>query len=115
MKGSDPEVRVLVAPEPRASSDEERRHIRRTKVAVPLRAVPDDPRLPEEVQATINVSRRGLYFITWKESYYVGMRLRVEFPYWPSNQQIPRPSLGRVVRVDILPDGSSGVAVHMES
>ncbi len=58
----------------------------------------------------MNLTRNGLYFTTWLEHYHQGMRVLVTFPYC-SVACVRREYLGRVVRVERLPDGHLGVAV----
>jgi hypothetical protein len=53
-----------------------------------------------------------LYFATKVQSYKVGMSLVVTFPF----SQIPERNVnffGRVVRIDVLSDGSFGIAVDL--
>ncbi len=91
----------------------DQRKSRRTKISLPTRLRPEDPALPEEVRSTLNASRDGLYFATWQDSYYPGMRLLVTFPYCSSSIEIGSQNIGRVVRVERLSDGRWGVAVHL--
>jgi hypothetical protein len=80
------------------------------KAAVSL---PSDPKYKEEVQVTLNTSRDGLYFSTRAKHYHVGMRVSVILGYTP-NDRCNSTSLGKVVRIDRLEDGSFGIAVHIE-
>jgi hypothetical protein len=100
--------RVVITP-----SEQEHRTSRRVKVSRPLLARPSDPKYKEEVQVTLNTSRDGLYFRTRLKHYHVGMRVSVILGYIP-NDRFNSTSLGKVVRIDRLEDGSFGIAVHIE-
>lgn len=94
----------------------ESRRSRRAKVGLALRARPSDPEKDdhfEEVRMTLNASRDGIYFATWSESYYHGMRLFVTFPYSSSVALADGEYVGQVMRVDRLGDGRLGVAVQL--
>jgi hypothetical protein len=95
------------------TGEQEHRTSRRVKVSRPLLVRPSDPKYKEEVQITLNISRDGLYFRTWLKHYHVGMRVSVILGYIP-NDRCNSTSLGKVVRVDRLEDGSFGIAVHIE-
>ena len=92
---------------------QERRASRRVKISRPLLARPSDPKYKEEVQVTLNTSRDGLYFTTRVKHYYMGMRVSVILGYTP-NDRCNSTSLGKVIRIDRLEDGSFGIAVHIE-
>jgi hypothetical protein len=91
---------------------EERRRARRSKVTLRAHLQPynQTAHIPEEIRPTVNVSRDGLYFTTNRETYDVHLHLYVACPYSgpPSDRER---EVGRVVRVDSLPDGQWGVAV----
>ena len=93
---------------------EERRESRRTEVSKPVRLRPLDPKYQEEVRATLNASRDGLYFSTWAEHYQIGMRLRVTFPY-ASVDFCNLEYEGEVLRIDQLEDSRRGVAIRIRS
>ena len=65
------------------------------------------------MQTTLNASRDGLYFATGAEHHYLGMKVRVTFPY-ASNDLCNMELLGEVVRIERLPDGRRGIAVRMD-
>jgi hypothetical protein len=93
---------------------QEHRANRRVKISRPLLARPSDPKYKEEVQqVTLNTSRDGLYFRTRAKHYHVGMRVSLILGYIP-NDRCNSTSLGKVVRIDRLEDGSFGIAVHIE-
>jgi hypothetical protein len=105
---SSPAERAVVSP----LSPKELRRNRRVKISKPVRVRPWDPKYREEVPTTLNTSRDGLYFTTSAEHYYVGMRVRVTFPYAaldPCNCEYS----GEVVRIDRLEDGRLGIAVRI--
>ncbi len=90
----------------------EQRRGRRAKISKPVRVRPLDPNYKEEVQTTLNASRSGLYFTTRAGHYYLGMLVRVTFPYAgfdPCHSEYS----GEVVRVEELEDGRFGVAVRI--
>ena len=100
--------KAVIAPAP----DRERRKGRRTKISKPLRIRPEDPKYREEVRATLNASRDGLYFTTWARHYYIGMRVRVTFPY-ASHDVCNSEYFGEVARIERLGDGRLGIAVRI--
>jgi PilZ domain len=89
----------------------ERRRNRRVKLSQPARLRPTDSVYAEEVQITLTVSRDGLYFTTPLKHYHAQMRVRVTFPYHPSDP-VATEYLAEVVRVERLNDGRFGVAVR---
>jgi hypothetical protein len=83
-----------------------------------VRVRPSDPKdVPfDEIGTTKNVSRDGVYFLTKRESYYLGMRLFVTLPYHsPPIDPLNHEYIGQVARVDDLGDGQRGVAVRLLS
>lgn len=91
----------------------DRRRTRRVGLSLPTRIRPLDPRCAhqEEVRSTLDFSRTGLYFITRRNHYAVGMRVLLTFPY-SKKAPIQREFLGEVVRIEKFPDGSGGIAVQ---
>lgn len=67
----------------------------------------------DEVLATINVSRGGLYFTSQQDAYHRGMRVLVTLAFsdlgTDSGLEEPR----EIVRVDRLKDNRVGVAVRL--
>ncbi len=102
---------------PAGSSHSERRQKRRVQISQKVRVRPANPIGPgfEEVQATMNVCRDGIYFPTELPGYRQGMELFVTFPYSDMPGAINLDYLGSVVRVDTLTHGRFGVAVHLKS
>lgn len=95
----------------------ERRRSRRVRMGQSLRVRPSDPKDAafEETGTTKNVSRDGVYFVTERESYYLGMRLFVTLPYHSPINPLNHEYLGQVARVDDLGNGQHGVAVRLLS
>lgn len=92
----------------------EKRRSRRIRIGQPLKIRGSDPKdTPiEEINVTKNVSRDGIYFVSEKLSYYEGMRLYVTVPFHTPRDPKDREYLGQVARVETLPEGHWGVAVH---
>lgn len=89
----------------------DRRENGRAKISMPVRCQPEEFKYSEEVRSTLNASRGGLYFTTWEDSYYIGMRIRITFPYSsvdPCNMRYA----GEVVRIEKLIDGTQGIAIR---
>ncbi len=105
-------LRATIAPLP----DSDRRNKRRVKIAQPVRVRPSEPGgVPfDEVCATLNVCRNGIYFPTDLDSYYKGMRVFVTFPYSEAPGALNLDYIGEVVRVDKVPDRRHGIAVHLK-
>jgi len=94
---------------------EERRTTCRAKLRMPVRLRPADSKDQkfEEVLATTNASRANLYVISGKsKNYYKQMRLRVTFPFDPTQaNSLTMEDTAEVMRLDHLPDGRVGVAI----
>jgi hypothetical protein len=59
------------------------------------------------------VSKQGIYFQTRLDSYRVGMRLFVTYPFTFENDPMKTEYLAEVVRIEQLPDNKFGVAVRL--
>jgi hypothetical protein len=90
----------------------ERRTDPRIRLYLPVRIRPEDFRLPEEVRPAQNSSDNGLYFTTWRDTYYPGMHLRLVYPYLSTSAENQRELKAEVVRVETLPNLQIGVAVR---
>jgi hypothetical protein len=92
----------------------ERRRLPRRKTFRPIRVRPSFPGQHDfdEVLGTVNAHREGLFFITELNTYKKGLRLFVTVPYSP-HAPGENDYIGEVVRVETLPDGKFGVAVHL--
>jgi PilZ domain len=102
-------------PETPSTPYAEQRRSRRAKIAKPLRVRPSDPRDEhfEDLPTSINASKEGIYFHTRRPNYYKGMRLFVTFPF-TSNDPMNCEYVAEVVRVENLPNGRFGIALHLK-
>lgn len=93
---------------------EEPRRRRRVKMARPVRVRPSSPgeRNFEEVRLTVSASPEGLYFTTWRNFYYKGMRVFVTYPYSRTSDTPDCEYLGEVLSIDPLSPHRRGVAVR---
>jgi hypothetical protein len=93
----------------------ELRRSRRAKIARTLRVRPSEPRDDhfEDLPVSVNASREGIYFTTRRENYYPGMRVFVTFPYSSLHDPMNCEYLAEVRRVEKLPNGKFGIAVHL--
>lgn len=90
----------------------ERRSARRVSAKFSARVRPfDASESSEEIPATVNLSRDGVYFTTLRPSYKVNMHVYVACPC-PNAGADREGESARVVRVDQSADGRYGVAVH---
>ena len=98
------------------SEKSERRGKGRAKLSQRVRVRPSEPRGNDfdEVVETLNVCRTGIYFSSRRACYKKELRLFVTYPYDTGHGAINQEYLGRVVRIDELPDGSRGIAVHLQ-
>jgi PilZ domain len=92
-----------------------KRRNRRAKIAKPLRVRPSEPRDEhfEDQPVSVNASKDGIYFVTRKENYYKGMRVFVTFPFTSAHDPMNCEYVAEVVRVESLPNGRFGVALHL--
>ena len=105
---------VVEAPQPQYS---EQRKSRRAKIARPLRVRPSDPVNDhfEDLPVSVNASKEGIYFISKRKvGYYKGMRVFVTFPFSSPHDPLNCEYVAEVVRVEELPNGRFGVAVHLK-
>ena len=93
-----------------------KRSSRRAKIARPVRVRPSDPNDEhfEDLPVSVNASKEGILFSTRRKSYYKGMRVFVTFPYSSPHDPMNCEYVAEVVRVEELPNGKSGVAVHFK-
>ncbi len=94
----------------------EQRKSRRVKIAKPVRVRPSDPKDDhfEDLPVSVNASKEGIYFASRKTSYYKGMRVFVTFPFTSAHDPMNCEYVAEVVRVESLPNGKTGVAVHLK-
>jgi hypothetical protein len=94
----------------------ETRRSRRAKIAKPLRVRPSEPRDEhfEDLPVSVNASKEGIYFHSRRSNYYKGMRVFVTFPFTSSHDSLDCEYIAEVVRVESLPNGRFGVALHLK-
>ena len=90
----------------------ERRQVQRENLSEPVLICPCDPEYPEEVCATLNVSRNGLYFATTNEHYFPGMNVIVTLNFSSEDPMQPE-YIGDVVRLERLEVCKWGVAIRI--
>ena len=105
---------VSMAEEAERAPSEHRRS-RRAKIARPLRVRPSEPRDEhfEDLPTSLNASKEGIYFVSRRQNYYKGMRVFVTFPFNSQHDPMNCEYVGEVVRVETLPNGKFGVALHL--
>ena len=93
-----------------------RRRAPRAKLSLPVRIRCVDSNWPEEIGRTSNVSREGLYFETsakhYLEQYFLNLKVGVIRNFQPGDIT-NREETGQIVRIDGLPNGKLGVAIHI--
>ena len=89
---------------------------RRAKIARPVRVRPSDPRDEhfDDLPVSVNASKEGIFFTTRLKSYYRGMRVFVTFPFSSAHDPMNCEYVAEVVRVEEMPNGKFGVAVHLK-
>jgi hypothetical protein len=94
----------------------QKRRSRRAKISKPLRVRPSEPRDDhfEDLPVSINASKEGIYFHTRRPNYYKGMRVFVTFPFTSAHDPMNCEYIAEVVRVENLPNGRYGVALHLK-
>ena len=78
--------------------------------SVRIRSFESPPR--DEICTTVNVSRRGIYFVTSVSYYYAGMDVAVTRGF-ELNDPLNREENGEVIRVEKLPNGQWGIAIRL--
>ena len=103
------------SPVPRTASQAERRGSRRCKINQLMRIRPSDPEKEhfEDLRGSTSVSRSGVFFQTSEHGYELGMRLFVTMPYSRDPAATNREYLAEVVRLDLLPNGLTGVGIKL--
>jgi hypothetical protein len=92
-----------------------KRRSRRAKIAKALRVRPSEPRDEhfEDMPVSVNASKEGIYFHSRRDNYYKGMRVFVTFPFTSAHDPMNCEYVAEVVRVENLPNGRFGVALHL--
>ena len=90
---------------------------RRLKLARPVFVRPSSPadKHFQEVRTTLSASTAGLYFTSWREGYYKGMRLFVTYPYSAQGPVGCSEYVGEVTAVDHLEGMRRGIGVRFLS
>ena len=103
------------SPVPRTASQAERRGSRRCKINQLMRIRPSDPEKEhfEDLRGSTSVSRSGVFFQSSEHGYELGMRLFVTMPYSRDPAATNREYLAEVVRLDLLPNGLTGVGIKL--
>jgi hypothetical protein len=109
-------VRKATMPEAPASVYPVKRVSRRAKIARPVRVRPSDPKDDhfEDLPVSVNASKEGIYFTSRRKTHYLGMRVFVTFPFSSPHDPMNCEYVAEVVRVEDLPNGKFGVAVHLK-
>ena len=90
---------------------------RRLKLARPVLVRPSSPtdKHFQEVRTTVSASPGGLYFTSWREGYYKGMRVFVTYPYSAQGPVGSSEYVGEVTAVDQLEGMRRGIGVRFVS
>jgi hypothetical protein len=93
----------------------EKRISSRAKVSRMLRVRPSERDVEhfEEITASANVSKHGIFFHSYRRTYTAGMRLFVTYPFTFEHDPMKAEYLAEVVRVEELEDNRFGVAVRL--
>jgi hypothetical protein len=96
---------------------DDRRRMARSKLTQTVRVRPSSPVRGDfdDLARTLNASRTGIYFKAWRDIYHKDMRLLVTYPYSDAPGALNQEFIGRVVRIDPLPDGRRAIAVELLS
>jgi len=109
------EVCAMPSSTPEKAYSEQRRN-RRAKISKPMRVRPSEPRDDhfEDLPVSVNASRDGVFFQTRRTDYYKGMRVFVTLPFGSAQDPMNCEYIGQVVRIESLPNGKVGIAVHLK-
>ncbi len=93
----------------------EKRLSRRAKISRMLRVRPSAPDIEhfEEILASTNISKHGMYFCTHRSDYHKSMRLFITFPFTFEQDPMKCEYLAEVIRVEKLANDRTGVAVRL--
>lgn len=84
----------------------------RAKITQPVRVHAQSRSDETEVCRTLNVSKSGLYFLTARHHYFVGLHVHLVLGF-RDGDPILKEWVGEVLRVERLSDGRSGIAVRI--
>ena len=87
---------------------------RRVKMSRSVRVRPSDFQTAhfDEIRVTVSASPAGLYFVTWRDSYYKGMRVFLTFPYSATMDSRFSEYVGEVVSIESLGTSRYGIGVR---
>lgn len=96
-----------------AGAGAERRGSRRVEVQQSARIEPADASdgTFSEVTPALDVARSGLAFASKRKEYYLGMKLRVTYPYSVAMQ---KHYTGKIVRIQRLDENFQRISVQLE-
>src|SRR5258708_40043916 len=102
-------------PKSKRVSEENRRRNSRARISLPVRVRSADflDDQVDEIRATINLSRGGLYFISQRSSYHCGMKVLLTIPFRDFVADAGPEERGEGVRVEHFKDGRAGAAVRL--
>ena len=83
--------------------DDDRRVHDRLKLMETIHITCFDPGRTQEIATVVDISREGMYFTVRADHYRVGIEMSVKIP------SLGFEGLGRVVRIEKLPNGSFGI------
>src|SRR2546427_5086976 len=97
-------------PKSKRISEENRRRNHRARISLPIRVRSADfvDDQVDEVRATINVSRGGLYFSSQRSCYHRGMKVLLTIPFRDFVADAGPEERGEVARVEHFKDGRAG-------
>ncbi len=97
------------------SAGADRRRRRRAMISAPIRvrSVDVTESGPDEISTTLDVSRNGVLFASWLDTFRAGMEVAVTFPFSRTPDVAQAEQSGRIVRVSELPDGRRSVAIAL--
>lgn len=105
---------AAMSADPNGVKADERRGSRRMGTEQTLRVEPFDPKDGSfcDVTPALDAARSGLSFASKHPVYYIGMKLRIIYPYTSAMQAH---HIGKIVRIQRLDDNFQRISVHLES
>lgn len=87
---------------------------RRVKMSRSVRVRPSDFQVThfDEIRVTVSASPSGLYFVTWRDAYFKGMRVFLTFPYSATMDSRFSEYVAEVVSVENLGTSRYGIGVR---
>jgi len=84
----------------------------RAKIEQPIRVRLATGAEEVELCRTVNVSKNGIYFLSARNLYYVGLHLHLVLGY-RDGDPVLKEWIGEVLRTERLDDGQTGIAVRI--